>query len=223
VSIKEAPRVRVGVRTSEETTVSREDPTMITVPAGSSLVLRRPGESDLALVTLAEVRANFVADLPPVPVLSLDGPGTRRAGILELVSSAGVTWIEAELRGGLLTIVGEAVTDVVQRRAAARRPGAYPATGTAEIDAGAGHRLVPVTGQVEDISTTGLLLRATAGDGRPHLPGGIVRTLLRIDMPWGVMKADVTTVDQVAEHLRGTYAWIDPADAAALRDFCAAR
>jgi hypothetical protein len=193
------------------------------VPAGSSLALRCPGEEAIALITLAEVRANFVAELPPIPVLSLDGPGTRRFGILELVSRAGATWIEAELREGQLTIIGDTVTDMVQRRAATRRSGAYAATGTAQVPAGAGPSLVLVTGHVEDISTGGLLLRALPDDGRPHLPAGIVRTLLQISMPWGEMTTAVTTVDQIAEQLRGTYEWIDPADAEALRKFCAAR
>jgi hypothetical protein len=193
------------------------------VPAGSSLALRCPGEDAIALVTLAEVHANFVAELPPIPVFSLDGPGTRRLGIVELVSSAGVTWIEAELREGRLTIVGDTVTDIVQRREATRRAGTYPATGTAQISPGAGPSLVPVTGYVEDISTSGLLLRASPDDGRPHLPTGILRTLLQIKMPWGDMTTAVTTVDQISEQLRGTYEWIDPADAEALREFCAAR
>src|SRR5512138_687367 len=100
---------------------------MIMVPAGSTLTLRCPGGPDLALVTLAEVRADFVAELPPMWVLSLDKPGTRRGGILELVTSAGVTWVEAELRGDRLTVTGDLPTDVVQRREAARKPGAYPA------------------------------------------------------------------------------------------------
>jgi hypothetical protein len=156
-------------------------------------------------------------------VLSLDGPGTRRLGILELVSRAGVTWIEAELREGRLTIIGDTVTDVVQRRAATRRAGTYAATGSAQVSPGNGPSLVPVTGHVEDISTSGLLLRASPDDGRPHLPGGILRTLLQISMPWGEMTTAVTTVDQIAEQLRGTYEWIDPADAEALREFCAAR
>jgi hypothetical protein len=169
------------------------------------------------------VRANFVAELPPIPVLSLDGPGTRRFGILELVSSAGVTWLEAELREGRLTIVGDTVTEVVQRRAAARRSGTYPASGTAQVAPGTGRSLIAVTGHVEDISTSGLLLRAAPDDGRAYLPAGVVRTLLQITMPWGEMTTAVTTVDQLAEQLRGTYEWIDPADAEALRDFCAAR
>jgi hypothetical protein len=193
------------------------------VPAGSSLALRCPDAEAIALITLAEVRANFVAELPPIPVLSLDGAGTRRIGILELVSSSGITWVEAELREGQLTIVGETVTDMVQRRTATRRSGAYPATGTAQVPPGAGPSLIAVSGHVEDISTGGLLLRALPDDGRPHLPPGIVRTLLQIAMPWGEMTAAVTTVDQIAEQLRGTYEWIDPADAEALRDFCAAR
>lgn len=194
----------------------------IIVPAGSSLALRCPGEGDQNLVTLAEARAAFIAELPPIPVLSLDGPGTRRYGILELVSSAGVTWVEAELRDGLLTVTADPATEVVQRRGAERRPGSHPATGAAILGPGAGHRLVPITGQVEDISTGGLLLRATTDDGRPHLPPGIERTLLHIVMPWGDMTTAVTTVDQLADQLRGTYEWIDPADAAALQNFCAA-
>ncbi|MFF5289898.1 hypothetical protein [Paractinoplanes globisporus] len=195
---------------------------MIAVPAGSTLTLRCPGEPDLALIALAEVRADFVAELPPIPVLGLDEPGTRRTGILELVTSAGVTWIEAELRGGRLTVAGDLTTDVVQRRGAARRPGTYAATGTAQVDSEPGRRLVRVTGHVEDVSTGGLLLRATADNG-PHLPAGIVRTLLHVGMPWGDMTAAVTTVEQIADQLRGTYEWLDPVDSAALRDFCVPR
>jgi hypothetical protein len=196
---------------------------MITVPAGSTLTLRGPDGPGLALITLAEVQAAFVAELPPIPVLSLDDPATRRTGVLELVTSAGVTWIEAELRGGRLTVAGDLATDVVQRRAAGRRPGAYPATGTAQVDSEPGRRLVPVTGHVEDVSTGGLLLSATAPGGGPHLPPGIVRTLLHVGMPWGDMTVAVSTVEQIAGQLRGTYEWIGRADAAALRDFCAAR
>ena len=195
---------------------------MITVPAGSTLTLRCPGGLDLALVTLAEVHADFVAELPPIPVLSLDDPATRRTGVLELVTSAGVTWLEAELRGGRLTFVGDLATDVVQRREAARRPGAYPASGTAQVDFEPGRRLVRVSGYVEDVSTGGLLLRASTASG-PHLPAGIVRTLLHVGMPWGDMTVAIATVDQIAGQLRGTYEWIGLADAATLRDFCAAR
>jgi hypothetical protein len=195
---------------------------MITVPAGSTLTLRCPGGLDLPLVTLAEVHADFVADLPPMWVLSLDKPGARRSGILELVTSAGVTWIEAELRGDRLTVAGGLTTDVVQRREATRRPGAYPATGTAQVDEEPGRRLVRVAGHVEDVSTGGLLLRATPAGGGPHLPAGIVRTLLHVGMPWGDMTVAVGTVEQIAGQLRGTYEWIGLADAAALRDFCAA-
>ena len=195
---------------------------MVTVPAGSTLLLRCPGEQPLALITLGEVKAAFLAELPPIPVLGPDGPGTRRFGILELVSSAGVTWVEAELREGVLTLIGDPPADVVQRRGAARRPGMYAATGTVELDSVPGRRLVAVSGHVEDISTTGLLLRATPA-GSVHLPPGIVRTLLHISMPWGDMAASVTTVDQRADQLRGTYAWMDPADEAALRAHCSAR
>ena len=195
---------------------------MVTVPAGSTLLLRCPGEQPLALIVLVEVGAAFVAELPPIPVLSPDGPGTRRFGILELVSSAGVTWVEAELHDGTLTQTGDPPTDVVQRRGAARRPGTYAATGTVQLDSEPGRRLVAVSGQVEDVSTSGLLLRATPADS-VHLPPGIVRTLLAISMPWGEMPAAITTVDQRADRLRGTYEWLDPADEAALRAFCSAR
>jgi hypothetical protein len=195
---------------------------LVTVPAGSTLLLRCPGEQPLALIVLAEVGAAFVAELPPIPVLSPDGPGIRRFGILELVSSAGVTWVEAELRDGTLTHTGHPPADVVQRRGAARRAGAYPASGTAQLDSEPGRRLVAVSGQVEDVSTSGLLLRAAPAGGL-HLPSGIVRTLLHIGMPWGDMATAVTTVDQRADQLRGTYEWMDPADEAALEAFCAAR
>jgi hypothetical protein len=195
---------------------------MVTVRAGSTLLLRCPGEQPLALIVLAEVSAAFVAELPPIAVLSPDGPGARRFGILELVSSTGVTWVEAELRDGILTHTGEAPTDVVQRRGAARRPGTYAATGTVQLDSEPGRRLVAVSGQVEDVSTSGLLLRAAPAGG-VHLPPGIVRTLLHINMPWGDIAATVTTVNQRADQLRGTYEWMDPADEAALRTFCSAR
>ncbi|MGW4945519.1 hypothetical protein ACWEOZ_28470 [Actinoplanes sp. NPDC004185] len=195
---------------------------MITVPAGSTLLLRCPGEEPLALIVPAEVSAAFVAELPPIPVLSPDGPGVRRFGVLELVSNAGVTWVEAELRDGVLTHSGEAPTGVVQRRGAARRPGAYAATGTAQLDSEPGRRLVAVSGQVEDVSTSGLLLRATPADS-VHLPPGIVRSLLHISMPWGDMAVTVATIDQRADQLRGTYEWMSAADEEALRAFCSAR
>jgi hypothetical protein len=111
---------------------------------------------------------------------------------------------------------------VVQRRGAARRPGTYAATGTAQLDSEPGRRLVAVSGQVEDVSTSGLLLRAAPADS-VHLPPGIVRTLLHISMPWGDMAATITTVDQRADQLRGRYEWMGPADATALRAFCSAR
>src|SRR5688500_18219674 len=167
---------------------------MITVPAGSTLLLRCPDEQPLALITLAEVSAAFVAELPPISVLGPDGPGARRFGILELVSSGGVTWVEAELRDGTLTPTGEPPAGVIQRRGAVRRTGAYAATGTAQLDGEPGRRLVAVSGQVEDVSTSGLLLRA-APAGSLHLPSGIVRTLLHIGMPWGDMVATVITAD----------------------------
>ena len=195
---------------------------MVTVPAGSTLLLRCPGEQPLALIAMAEVSAAFVAELPPIPVLSPDGPGIRRFGILELVSNAGVTWVEAELRDGVLTHTGSPPTDVVQRRGAVRRPGAYAVTGTAQLDSEPGRRLVAVSGQVEDVSTSGLLLRAVPADS-VHLPPGIVRSLLHISMPWGDMAVTVATIDQRADQLRGTYEWMSPADEAALRAFCSAR
>jgi hypothetical protein len=196
---------------------------MITVPAGSSLTLRCPGTQGIVLVSLAEVAAPFLADLPAIPVLSLDGPGVRRLGILELVTSAGVTWVEAELRNDQLTVVGDAPTDVVQRRSSSRRPGAYPAVGTAQIESIDGRQLVPLTGRVEDISTTGLLLRATTDDNMPSLPYGIERTLLHVTMPWGELTAAVATVDQRADLLRGTFEWMDPNASDELLRFCGNR
>jgi hypothetical protein len=192
---------------------------MIAVPAGTTLTLRCQGEDDLPLISLAQVQANFVTELPPIMVLSLDEPGTRRYGILELVTSAGVTWVEAELNDGRITVTGGLPTDVVQRRGAKRRPGTYPASGTAQVDSGAGRRLVPVSGYVEDVSTGGLLLRASGPDS-PHLPRNIERALLHVAMPWGVMNAAITPVEQIADQLRGSYEWLDPADSTALRQFC---
>jgi hypothetical protein len=196
---------------------------MITVPAGSSLTLRCPGTQPIVIVALADVSAPFLAELQPIPVLSLDGPGVRRIGIVELVTSAGVTWVEAELRNDQITVIGDAPTDVVQRRASARRPGTYPAVGTAQIENIDGRRLVPLTGRVEDISTSGLLLRATTDDNLPSLPYGIERTLLHVTMPWGELTAAVTTVDQRADLLRGTFEWIDPNASDELFRFCGNR
>ena len=196
---------------------------MITVPAGSSLTLRCPDTQPIVLVSLAEVRAPFVAELPPIPVLSLDGPGVRRLGVLELVTGSGVTWVEAELRNDQLCVLGDAPTDVVQRRGAARRPGTYPAFGTAQVENIDGRHLVALSGRVEDISVDGLLLRATTGDNVPSLPSGIERTLLHVTMPWGEVTATVRTVDQRADLLRGTYEWMEPAAAEELARFCAAR
>ncbi|GAA0447291.1 hypothetical protein FHR83_004128 [Actinoplanes campanulatus] len=196
---------------------------MITVPAGSSLTMRCPDTQPIVLVSLAEVSAPFLAELPPIPVLSLDGPGVRRIGILELVTASGVTWVEAELRNDQLTVIGDAPTDVVQRRAATRRPGNYPAIGTAEIETIDGRQRVPITGRVEDISTDGLLLRATTDDNLPALPYGIERILLHVTMPWGEMTATITTVDQRADLLRGTFEWIDPSGATELARFCLGR
>ncbi|MBG0561498.1 hypothetical protein [Actinoplanes aureus] len=193
---------------------------MITVPAGSSLTLRCPDTQEIVLVTLAESRAPFIAELPPIPVLSLDGPGVRRFGILELVTASGVTFVEAELRDDLLRVLGDAPTGVVQRRAAARKAGPYPATGTVQVETAGRRGLVAVTGRVEDISTEGVLLRATAADERPSLPSGIERTLLHVAMPWGELTAAVTTVDQRADLLRGRFEWIDPAGMDALAEFC---
>jgi hypothetical protein len=195
---------------------------MVTVPAGSTLVLRSPGAPPLALIVLADVSAPFIAELPSIPVLDPDESPVRRFGILELVSSAGVTWIEAELRDGALTVTGEPPADVVQRRGAARRPGTYAATGTVQLDAEPGRRLVAVSGHVEDVSTGGLLLRAAPAGG-VHLPPGIVRTLLHVGMPWGDMAVTVATVEQRADQLRGTYEWIGAADEESLRAFCASR
>lgn len=193
---------------------------MITVPAGSSLTLRCQGAQPVVLVSLVEVRAAFVTDLPPIPVLSLDGPGVRRFGIVELVTDAGVTWVEGELRDDQLRVLGDAPAGVVQRRTAPRRSGAYPAAGTAQVEDARRRRLLAVTGRVEDISTDGLLLRATTADRTPSLPDGIERTLLHVTMPWGELTAAVTTVEQRADLLRGTYEWIEPAAAEALAEFC---
>jgi hypothetical protein len=196
---------------------------LITVPAGSSLTLRCPDTHAIVLVSLAEVQADFVADLPPIPVLSLDGPGVRRIGVLELVTGSGVTWVEAELRNDQLSVLGDAPTDLVQRRGAARRPGTYPAFGTAQVENIDGRHLVPLTGRVEDISVDGLLLRATTDDNLPSLPYGIERSLLHVAMPWGEMTAAVKTVDQRADLLRGTYEWMEPAGSEELARFCATR
>ncbi|MEU8241843.1 hypothetical protein AB0C07_26630 [Actinoplanes missouriensis] len=190
----------------------------ITVPAGSSLTLRCPGSEAIVLVTLAEVRAAFIEDLPPIPVLSLDGPGVRRMGVLELVTSAGVTWVEGEMRDDQLRIIGDAPAGLVQRRSSVRQPGRFPASGTAQVVTAETRRLVAVTGRVEDISTDGLLMRADV----PSLPYGIERLLLHVTMPWGDLTAAVTVVDQKADVLRGTFEWVEPAAASSLAEYCSA-
>ncbi|MBB2940724.1 hypothetical protein FB565_000428 [Actinoplanes lutulentus] len=191
----------------------------ITVPAGSSLTLRCPGSEAIVLVTLAEVKAAFVEELPPIPVLSLDGPGVRRIGVLELVTSAGVTWVEGEMRDDLLRVIGDAPAGVVQRRTSVRQSGPFPADGTAQVVTAESRRLVSLAGRVEDISSDGLLMRADV----PSLPYGIERLLLHLSMPWGEMTAAVTVVDQRADLLRGTFEWVEPGAADALAAFMASR
>ncbi|MEU4693690.1 hypothetical protein [Actinoplanes sp. NPDC023714] len=187
----------------------------ITVPAGSSLTLRCPGSEAIVLVTLAEVSAPFITDLPPIPVLSLDGPGVRRIGVLELVTSAGVTWVEGEMRDDQLRVIGDAPAGVVQRRTAVRHAGPFPVAGTAQIVTAESRRLVAITGRVEDVSTDGLLMRADV----PSLPYGIERLLVHVTMPWGDLTAAVDVVDQQADLLRGTFEWVEPEAAASLADF----
>jgi hypothetical protein len=189
----------------------------ITVPAGSSLTLRCPGSEAIVLVTLAEVTAPFITDLPPIPVLSLDGPGVRRIGVLELVTSAGVTWVEGEMRDDLLRVIGDAPAGVVQRRTTARHQGPFPAAGTMQVVTAESRRLVALTGRVEDISTDGLLMRADT----PSLPYGIERLLLHVAMPWGDLTVAVTVIDQRADLLRGTFEWVEPEAASSLAEYCA--
>ncbi|WP_229076319.1 hypothetical protein [Actinoplanes sp. DH11] len=188
----------------------------ISVPAGSSLTLRCPGSEAVVLVTLAEVKAPFITDLPPIPVLSLDGPGVRRIGVLELVTSTGVTWVEGELRDDQLRVIGDAPAGLVQRRSSVRQSGPFPASGTAQVVTVESRRLVALTGRVEDVSTDGLLMRSDV----PVLPYGIERLLVHVTMPWGDLTAAVTVVDQRADLLRGTFEWIEPGAASELADFC---
>ncbi|MEV6344095.1 hypothetical protein [Actinoplanes sp. NPDC051851] len=184
----------------------------ITVAAGSTFTLRCPDTEPISLVSVAEVRAPFLAELPPIPVLSLDdGPGVRRIGVCELVSSAGLTWVDAELRDGLLTVLGDSPAPVVQRRDSVRRAGLYPAHGTALVVTRSERSRVPITGAVQDISMSGLLLRGRATNRTaPHLPTGILRVMLHIAMPWGEMTVTVATVDQRSDRLRGSFEWISP-------------
>ncbi|BBH67740.1 hypothetical protein ACTI_44250 [Actinoplanes sp. OR16] len=187
----------------------------ITVPAGSSLTLRCPGSEAVVLVTLAEVKAEFITDLPPIPVLSLDGPGVRRIGVLELVTSSGVTWIEGEMRDDQLRVIGDAPAGVVQRRTSVRHSGPFPVSGTAQVVTAQSRRLVPLTGRVEDLSTDGLLMRADV----PSLPYGIERLLVHVNMPWGDLTAAVDVVDQRADLLRGTFEWVEPEAANSLAGY----
>jgi hypothetical protein len=195
---------------------------MVLVPAGSSLVLRRADGTAVTMVTLADVSAGLLCDLPAIPVMSLEDPAARHAGVVELVSTSGAAWAEAELRGDLLRLLGDASDTLVQRRSSHRRPDHRPCVGVAELarEPGTVGRKIRFGGQVLNISASGVLLRAVPeGDGH-CLPAGVITLMIEADMPWGVVPATVRAIDQRSEFLRGEFTWLPPADATQLSLYC---
>lgn len=199
---------------------------MVLVPAGSSLTLRRADGTAVTMVTLADISAQLLDDLPAIPVMSLEDPAARQAGVLELVSTSGVAWVEAELRGDLLRLTGHPSDALVQRRASHRRPEQRPMFGTAELPRAPGssvRRRVRFDGQVLNISASGVLLRAVPEGGGHSLPAGVTAVMIEADMPWGPLAAAVRVVDQRSDLLRGEFSWLPAAAPAQLDSYCSGR
>ena len=199
---------------------------MVLVPAGSSLILRRGDGTAVGMVTLADVSAKLLGDLPAIPVMSLEDPAARQVGVVELVSTSGVAWAEAELRGDLLRLIGDASDTLVQRRSSHRRHERRPFFGSAEL-ARVPPRLVGprvrFSGQVLNISATGVLLRAVP-EGEGHcLPAGVTAVMIEAEMPWGVFQAAVRVIDQRSEFLRGEFTWLPPSAPDQLNSYCSGR
>jgi len=199
---------------------------MVLVPAGSSLILRRADGTAVTMVTLADVTAKLLGELPDIPVMSLEDPAVRHAGVVELVSTSGVAWAEAELRGDLLRLLGDASDTLLQRRSSHRRQESLPFVGTAELAREPRRivgRRVRFGGQVLNISATGVLLRAVPEGGGHCLPPGVTAVMIEADMPWGALPAAVRVIDQRSEYLRGEFTWLPPTAPAQLIAYCSGR
>jgi hypothetical protein len=199
---------------------------MVLVPAGSSLTLRRADGTAVTMVTLADVSAKLLCDLPAIPVMSLEDPATHHAGVAELVSTSGAAWVEAELRGDMLRLIGDASDTLVQRRTSYRRPDHRPYAGVAEFPGDSGNpagRRIRFSGQILNISASGVLLRAVPETDGHCLPPGATTVTIDADMPWGVLPAKVRVVDQRSEFLRGEFTWLPPSAAAELSIYCSGR
>lgn len=199
---------------------------MVLVPAGSSLILRRADGTAVTMVTLADVSADLIDDLPDIPVMSLEDPAERHAGVVELVTSSGAAWAEAELRGDLLRVTGDPSDTLVQRRASRRRPDHRPYVGVAEVAAEPGsplRRTIRFGGEVLNISSAGVLLRAVPQGEGHRLPSGVTTVTIEADMPWGRLPATVRVVDQRSDLLRGEFTGLTPSDTVQLVLYCSGR
>jgi len=199
---------------------------MVLVPAGSSLILRRADGTAVTMVTLADVSAKLLCDLPAIPVMSLAEPAARHAGVVELVCTSGAAWAEAELRGDLLRLIGDASDTLVQRRSSHRRHDRHPFVGVAELPGGsasAAGSWIRFGGQVLNVSTSGVLLRAVPEAGAHCLPAGLTEVTIEADMPWGALPATVRVVDQRSEFLRGEFTALPPSAAIELNTYCSSR
>jgi len=196
---------------------------MVLVPAGSSLTLRRADGTAITMVTLADVSAKLFCDLPAISVMSLEDPAARHAGVVELVSTSGAAWVEAELRGDLLRLIGDASDTLVQRRSSHRRPDQRRFAGVAELAGGPGGRTIRCGGRILNISASGVLLQAVPEADGQRLPAGVAAVTIEADMPWGVMPAVVRVIDQRSEFLRGEFTGLPPSAAEQLSVYCSGR
>jgi hypothetical protein len=199
---------------------------MVVVPAGSSLILRRSDGTAVTMVTLVDVSAKLLGDLPAIPVMSLEDPAARHGGVVELVSTSGVAWAEAELRGDVLRLIGDASDTLVQRRSSRRRDERRPFVGTAELARESGRlvgRRVRFGGRVLNISATGILLRAVPEGARHYLPPGVTAVMIEAEMPWGVFQAAARVINQRSEFLRGEFTWLPPSAPDQLNSYCSGR
>lgn len=197
---------------------------MVLVPAGSSLILRRGDGTAVTMVTMADVSAKLLGELPEIPVMSLEDPAALQVGVVELVSTSGVAWAEAELRGDVLRLIGDASDTLVQRRSSHRRPDRRPFVGTAELARPPGRLVGPrvrFNGQVLNISASGVLLRAVPEGGGHYLPAGVTAVMIEAEMPWGMFQAAVRVIDQRSEYLRGVFTWLPPSAPDKLTAYCA--
>lgn len=196
---------------------------MVLVPAGSTLTLRRSDGTAVTMVTLADISAKLLCDLPAIPVMSLEDPAARHAGLVELVCTSGAAWAEAELRGDMLRLIGDASDTLVQRRSSHRRHERRPYVGIAELAGDPTGRTIRFGGHVLNVSASGVLLRAVPETGSHCLPAGVTTVTIEADMPWGMLPATVRVVDQRSEFLRGEFTSLPPSAADQLSRYCKGR